>query len=96
MVRCLVIAVALAGCGDKQLDDLKAVRDEVCACKTVACGEAAMTKVPQDKLKSTHAMPRVANEMLDCIAKLDEANRPSTDPDASDPESAGSASGETP
>ena len=81
MVRWLVIAVALAGCGDKQLEELRAVRDEVCACKTPACGEAAMKKVPQGTIKSTHAMQRVANEMLDCIAKLSET-RPTTDPDA--------------
>ena len=99
MVRCLVIAIALLGCGDKQLETLEAVRDEVCACKTPACGEAAMKKVPQDKLESNRKMQRVAHDMLDCMAKLYDEGRPSTDPDADEPTSPGSAapaSAETP
>jgi len=91
MVRCLVIAIALLGCGDKQLETLEAVRDEVCACKTPACGEAAMKKVPQDKLESNRKMQHVAHAMLDCLAKLYDADRPSTDPDAEAPTSPGSA-----
>jgi hypothetical protein len=88
MVRCFVIAVALIGCGDKQLEELQAIRDEVCACKTPACGEAALKKVPQGTLESSHKMQRVAGEMMDCIAKLNEAERPSTDPDAEEPAAA--------
>lgn len=91
MLRFVVIAVALLGCGDKQLETLEAIRDEVCACKTPACGEAAMKKVPQDKLESNRKMQRVANEMLDCMAKLYVQDRPSTDPDAEEPTSPGSA-----
>ena len=85
MVRSLVIAVALIGCGDNQLDELETIRDEVCACKTPACGEAALKKVRQDKIKSSHKMQRVANEMLTCMSKLSEAGRPTTDPDADAP-----------
>ena len=82
MIRSLVIAVALLGCGDSQLEELESVRDEVCACKTPACGETALKKVRQDKLETNRKMQRVANEMLDCMAKLAAADRPSTDPDA--------------
>jgi len=104
MVRFVVIAVALLGCGDKQLETLEEIRDAVCACKAVACGEAAMKKVPQDQIKSNRKMQRVAAEMLDCMSKLYDADRPSTDPDEETPEaiaptspgSAGSASGGTP
>ena len=85
MVRSLVIALVLVGCGDSQLEELEAVRDEVCACKTPACGEAALKKVRQDKLKSNRKMQRVANEMLDCMSKLTDAGRPTTDPDAEAP-----------
>jgi hypothetical protein len=100
MVRFVVIAVALLGCGDKQLETLEEIRDEVCACKTPACGDAAMKKVPQDETKSTRKTRRVASEMLECLSKLYEV-QPSTDPDAETPEptspgSAGSASGGTP
>jgi hypothetical protein len=89
MVRSVVIAVALVvflgACGDKQLKELTAIKDEVCACKTPACGEAAMKKVPQREIESSHRMQSVANQMLDCMAKLYERQRPATDPDAEAP-----------
>lgn len=82
MVRCLVISVALLGCGNQQLEELERIRDEVCACKTPECGEAALAKVPQGKLETNRKMQAVASAMMDCMAKLDDADRPSTDPDA--------------
>jgi hypothetical protein len=85
MVRWFVIAIALSACGDKQLEALEDVRDEVCACKTPECGEAALKKVPQGTIKTSQKMRRVAAEMMDCVAKLNEAQRPSTDPDAETP-----------
>ncbi len=95
MFRFFVIAVALVGCQDEQLTQVESIRDEVCACKTVACGEAAMKRVPQDKIKSTHKMQTVANAMLDCMARLYDETRPTTDPDAepaaAEPTSPGSA-----
>ena len=102
MSRVLVIAFVLLGCGDKQLESLEAIRDEVCACKTQACIDAALKKVPQDKLKSGRKMQRVAADMMECRAKLDRADRPSTDLDAeapaepTSPGSADPASGGTP
>ena len=87
MSRSLVIAVALlAACGDKQLEQLKDIKDEVCACKTIACGEAAMKKVPQGDLKTSRKMQHVARDMMECMAKLDAGDRPVTDPDAEQPE----------
>ena len=94
MSRLLVIAVALLGaCGDKQLEQLRDIKEEVCACKTVACGEAAMKKVPQGDLKTSRKMQHVARDMMECMAKLNAGDRPVTDPDADQPESgsAGSA-----
>jgi hypothetical protein len=86
MARSLVIAAALlVGCGDNQLEELETIRDEVCACKTPACGEAALKKVRQDKIKSTRKTQRVASEMMNCMSKLADAERPSTDPDAETP-----------
>ena len=58
MLRAAVIAIALCGCRDKQVDAVRAVRDEVCACRDVACGEAAMKKVPARENQLTGARPR--------------------------------------
>lgn len=90
MCRFIVIAVALlASCGDEQLDQLTTIKKEVCACKTVVCGETAMKKLPQRELKSDRKMQHVASAMLDCLAKLYD-ERPTS------PESADPASAETP
>ena len=88
MVRFVVLAVAVlvGACGDKQLESLEAIKGEVCACKTPACGEAAMKKIPQGEIKSTHKMQKVASAIHDCMAKLYDAQRPSTDPDSEVPE----------
>jgi len=84
MSRALVIAAALAAgaCRDPRLEQLRSIRDEVCACKTVACGEEAMKRVPQDEIKADHNAQKVAKAMVDCLAKLYLGERPSTDPDA--------------
>ncbi len=95
MRRVIVLALALAlgvaasGCRDRELAGLRNLRDEVCACKTATCGADAMKKLPQDKVKSNHRSQQIARDMLDCLAKLYEAERPTTDPDAELP--AGSA-----
>jgi hypothetical protein len=84
MHRALVL-VALLGCGNKQVENLEQIRDEVCACKTPQCAQDAMKRVPQDKLKSGRKMQLVAAEMMNCVAKINERDRPSTDPDAETP-----------
>ncbi|MDB4952796.1 MAG: hypothetical protein JWO36_365 [Myxococcales bacterium] len=94
----VVISVAVAlfwGCGDPEVSRLKDVKQVVCACKTSACAEAALKQVPQSEIKSTPRAQKIAREMLDCLAKLYEADRPSSDPDATPPESA-PASAQTP
>lgn len=81
-----VISVALwGGCGDREVARLTEVKNAVCACKTSSCAEAAMKAVPQTGIKSTHRAQLVARDMLDCLARLYEADRPSTDPDAAAP-----------
>jgi hypothetical protein len=87
MLRALVIAAALAAgaCRDARLAELATLRDEVCACKTVACGEEAMKRVPQEEIRSDHRAQKIARSMLDCLAKLYVSDRPSTDPDAEAP-----------
>jgi hypothetical protein len=89
MFRALVIAAALAAgaCRDPRVEELRSIRDEVCACKTAACGEAAMKRVQQqDGLRSDHVAQKVARAMIDCLHKLYLSERPSTDPDAEAPE----------
>lgn len=75
-------ALAVGACGDPQIKRLEAIRDEVCACKTSACGAAAIARVPAAQIAATPRTQRVARAMLDCLARLGEAERPDDDPDA--------------
>jgi hypothetical protein len=84
-VLVLVAVIAAGACRDPRLEELRSIRDEVCACKTVACGEEAMKRVPQDEVRSDHHAQKVAKAMMDCLAKLYVSDRPSTDPDAEAP-----------
>jgi hypothetical protein len=91
MSRALVIAAALAAalglaaCRDARLDELQAIRGEVCACKTAACGEQAMKRVPQGGARPDHRAQKLARSIHNCLAKLYARERPSTDPDAEAP-----------
>ena len=77
----LVICIALAACGDSQEAKLERVRDAVCACKTAGCAEVAMKEVPQKDIESNHRTQKLAREMVDCLSKLYDQGRPTTDPD---------------
>jgi hypothetical protein len=90
MLRAVVIAIALLGCRDREIEDLRALRGELCKCKTVECGEALMEKLPQHGT-TDHRARAIAKEMLDCMARLYDRNRPSTDPDDEAPTSPGTA-----
>ena len=81
----LVISVALAACGDREAARLEHVKEAVCACKTSSCAELAMKDIPKSDIKATHRAQVIARDMMDCLAKLYEAERPSTDPDAQAP-----------
>jgi hypothetical protein len=71
---------------------MQTLRDAVCACKTSACAEAAMKAVERDKVGTNHRTQLLAQEMMECLAKRYEAERPSTDPDdADEPADPGSA-----
>lgn len=87
---CLALGAAAAGCGDPQLARLSEIREDVCACKTAACGEEAMKRVPELAIESDHRSQKLAREMIDCMAKLYLASRPGTEDEAG---SAGSGSG---
>jgi hypothetical protein len=81
----LVISVALAACGDRDAARLEKVKDAVCACKTSSCAELAMKDIPKPDIKATHRSQTIAREMMECLSKLYDAERPSTDPDAQAP-----------
>jgi hypothetical protein len=85
-VRCWpAILVTFAACKDPAIERLTAIRVDVCACKTASCAEQAMQRVSEATIKSTHRTQAIARDMLDCMAKLQAAERPTTDPDAEDP-----------
>jgi hypothetical protein len=91
-VRSLIIApivalvVASAGCADHEAAELSRVEARVCACKDVKCAETAMADLPKASEKPSHRALSLARDMLDCYAKLNDAERPSTDPDAPQPD----------
>lgn len=104
MWRLFVISLALVACRDDREARLAKVKDTVCACKTAACGEAALKDVPQKDIVSNHRTQLIARDMLDCLAKLyhdqqgagsDDDSGDDPDP-ASDPGSAAGASAKTP
>lgn len=81
-----MIALALAaGCRDPGVVELEGIRDEVCKCADAKCAEAAMARVPQKEAPNDHRSQKIAREMMDCLAKLYEAERPATGPDAEAP-----------
>ncbi len=99
MRRLFVIAIALCGCRDAELDQIRTVKEEVCKCKTADCGEAAMKKLPPRDKPSAREQA-LANDMLNCMAKLYLKDRPDTDPDrgsgSTSPGSGDPASARTP
>jgi len=82
MLKRLALLGLLAACNDHGAGKLSRIKDEVCACKTAACAEQAMAKVPSETIESNHRTQGLARGMLDCVARLEAAERPSTDPDA--------------
>lgn len=83
----LTAAVVLCShaCGDTEITKLEAIRATVCACKTAACGQAAMQQLPAvigtKKTASTYRSQEVARAMVSCLAKLYEEAKPETGPD---------------
>ena len=80
--KLLAILVTLVACTDPGVEQLGAVKRDVCACKDTSCADQAMTRVPGASLKPTPRTQALAKEIMDCRAKLEAAARPSTDPDA--------------
>jgi len=77
-VRFVVVLALLGagGCEDKELTQLERVKEQVCACKDVACAETAMKAVPAGDIHPNHRQQGVARDMLDCLAKLYDDAKP--------------------
>ena len=75
-MRFAVLIVLLAACENKELTQLERVKQNVCACKDVACAEAAMKNMPTGEVHPDHREQGVARDMLDCLAKLYDAAKP--------------------
>ena len=96
-MRRAAMLFALVACTDRETRQLEAVKAKVCACPTSACAEAAMAGVPKEHVTSTHRTQQTAQQMLDCISKLYDKEKPSTNPDElADPEPSPPASARTP
>ena len=78
----LAILVTLVACQDRNIEQMTAIKEDVCACKTASCAEQTMKRVPADQIKSLPRTQALARDMIDCLARLQAAERPSTDPDA--------------
>lgn len=81
----LWIASAI-GCREDEVKKLEVLRDELCKCKTVECGEAVMQRVPVIAEAGDRRSQTVARAMLGCMAKLYDNARPQTGPDVETPE----------
>jgi len=80
--RWLAILVTLVACNDHGVDRLSRIKAKVCACKTASCAQEEMKLVTRETIEPTHRTQAIARDMLDCRAKLEDAERPTTDPDA--------------
>lgn len=78
----VTLGVTLGACKDHNLATLTDIKSDVCACKTAACAEEAMKRIPRDTIKQTKTSMTLARAMMECRARLAAAERPSTDPDA--------------
>lgn len=74
-----IIAIALAGCRDKQVEQVKTIRDAVCACQDIKCGEEAMKLLPATP-PGGHRAQKLATEMVACMSKLYLKKEPTPEP----------------
>jgi hypothetical protein len=78
----LAILVTLVACDDHGVASLSRIKARVCACTTASCAQDEMKLVSRETIDSTHRTQAIARDMLECRARLEEGERPSTDPDA--------------
>lgn len=64
------------------MERLTDIKRDVCACKDTRCADQAMSEVPKTSIRSTPRTQAIARDIMECRARLEAAERPSTDPDA--------------
>jgi hypothetical protein len=94
LLAIIVTCAGLLGCDDHGAAALTAIKTKVCACTTASCAEQEMKQVPQREIASNHRTQVIAHDMLECFAKLEAGERPSTDPDDEAPAAQPSAQGD--
>jgi hypothetical protein len=78
----LAILVTLVACKNHDVERLNDVKRVVCACKEASCADQALAQLETSAIPRSPKTQEVAKEIFDCRAKLEEAERPTTDPDA--------------
>lgn len=91
----LAILVTLAACKDHRIELLSSVKNDVCACKEASCADQAMARLEKLAIESTPRSQAIAREMIECRARLEARERPSTDPDAEGSAAPAAGSAET-
>jgi hypothetical protein len=74
--------IAFTACKDQKIEQLDAVKRAVCTCKDAACADRALGQVPSATIEATPRARAIAKDIMDCRAKLEAAERPTSDPDA--------------
>ena len=87
----VTFGVLLGGCTDHGAAKLTKIKDKVCACTSASCAEQALADVEKTGAETNHRTQAIARAMMDCLAKLEAKERPTTDPDAENAGSDGSA-----
>ena len=82
----LVASVTLlAACRDAEVDRLTAIKARVCACKTSACADSAIHDVALAPVEANRKTRKLAKDMLACVARAHEDERPADDGSAAEP-----------
>ncbi len=70
------LLLLLTNCQDPAIQRLSSIKQTVCACKTLACADVALTAMPTVPARRLDKAQAVASEIFDCysrLAKADEA-----------------------
>ena len=76
----VLVLVALCGCHDPEVDQLTAIKDRVCTCHTSACADQAIREVGAHPVASNRKTQKLAREMLACVARAHDDDRPDDEP----------------
>ena len=72
--------VTQCACHDPDVDQLAAIKDQVCGCHTSACADQAMRELTKHPVASNRKTQKLAREMLACVARAHDEDRPDDEP----------------